>query len=505
MSASLSPQEAYQELLSLTRELSHLQAASHLLHWDQEVMMPKKGAHQRSEQLAALQKIIHERSTSPRLGELLDSLKETGDLDNIACADIREARRNYDRTTKVPVELAVELARLQSVAVGVWSRAREEKNFAAFAPTLNEVLERTREYADAIRGDKSRYDALLDEFEPNETEANLKRVFAELRESIVPLLQGIQDSENKPESAVLQGHYPASGQETLCLQLIKAIGYDLDGGRLDTTVHPFCTGSGGDVRITTRYNEADLTDALFGALHEAGHALYEQGLNRERVTAPSGIAASTGIHESQSRWWENMIGRSRSFWQHFYPVLREHFNRPFGSLSLDEYLGAINHVAPSFVRVEADEVTYNLHIILRFSIEQEMVSGVLDVKDLPERWNTQFQQDFGLTPPDDSLGCLQDIHWSCGLIGYFPTYALGNLYAAQFYETADSALGGIDNLVMEGNFAPILDWLRTNIHDQGRLHYAPELCEAVTGRSLSSEPFLRYIRNKYKAYYSGLR
>jgi carboxypeptidase Taq len=411
----------------------------------------------------------------------------------------------YDRAVKLPAELVEELARTTTRAQQVWRDARREKNFATFLPWLEKVINLKRQEAAAIGYTTVPYDALLDEYEPGARTADIARTFAALRDDLVPLLGEILASGRKPRRDVLERDYAVDRQQIFGQAAAAAIGFDFNAGRLDITAHPFCSTFGpGDCRLTTRYNPRHFNEAFFSILHEAGHGIYEQGLDAEHYGTPAGMAASMGIHESQSRLWENQVGRGRPFWEHFFPRARQVFVQNLHEVSLDDFLFAVNEVQPSFIRVEADEATYNMHIILRFELEQALISGDLKPADVPAAWNEKFQRSFRLTPPDDAQGCLQDIHWSFGGFGYFPTYTLGNLYAAQFMEKARQDLPGLDDDFRRGEFSRLRGWLHDNIHRHGQRYRPTELCERATGKPLSYQPLVNYLRQKYTPLY-GLR
>jgi carboxypeptidase Taq len=424
------------------------------------------------------------------------------DPNSIEAANVREIRRAHNRTAKLPRKLVEELARVSTQAQQVWDVARKEDDFAAFQPWLEKIVALKRQEAQAVGYKGAPYDALLDEYEPGATTAEVSRVFAELKAQLVPLISSIMAVGKQPRTEVLEREYPVDRQVVFGQAAAAAIGFDFSAGRLDVTTHPFCSTPGpGDSRLTTRYNPRHFNEAFFGIMHEAGHGIYEQGLPAEHFGTPCGAAASLGIHESQSRLWENQIGRGRLFWEHFFPRARQVFIDALSDVSFDDFILAINDVRPSFIRIEADEATYNLHIILRFELEQALVSGDLAAEDVPGAWNDKFHQFFGMTPPSNQAGCLQDIHWSFGGIGYFPTYTLGNLYAAQFMEQARADMPDLDQNVRRGDFGALKGWLNDRIHRHGQRWRAAELCRRVTGRDLSPEPLLRYLRQKYAALY----
>jgi carboxypeptidase Taq len=493
--------ETYEEFIDVIREIGQLDSVSQLLDWDSETYMPKKGLSVRSDELALLASLAHERRSSPRLGELLSKL-EGSVQDPVQVTNVREVRRLYDRAVKVPADLVRRIAKTATLAKDAWAAARQESKFAIFAPYLEELLRLKRQVAELVGYPGEPYDALMDEFEPGMTCAEVGGIFAALREPLTVFARRLTGAKRRPDPAVLRQRFPREAQERFAKTLARAIGFDFDGGRIDVSRHPFCASiAPGDVRLTTRYYEDFFNPAIFGVLHEAGHGLYEQGLDPQHVFTPAGQSVSLGVHESQSRLWENMVGRSRPFWERFYLECQQAFPAALGEVPLDDFYAAVNHVEPSFIRVEADEVTYNLHIILRFELERAMINGAIAVTDIPQAWNTQMHDLLGIAPPNDAEGCLQDIHWSMGMFGYFPTYALGNLYAAQFFEAARGAIPDLTGNIRHGEFRPLLDWLRANIHRQGQRYRAGDLVRKVTGRALSTEPFLGYLRDKFSMIY----
>lgn len=499
-------EQLYEELVTQLRQTERLKSCAHVLGWDEQTYLPPKGGEHRAEQLALLAGLIHERGTSPRLGELLEQLAGAGAQEENGsprAANIREARRKFDRATKLPRKLVEELSRTTTLAQQAWVKARKNKSFPEFRPWLEKVVALKREEAEAIgsaTGEK--YDALLDDYEPGATSAQVAAVFDPLRERLVELVQAIRNSGRTPDISILTREYPIDAQRVFGVEAATAIGFDFEAGRLDEAAHPFCSGIGpGDCRLTTRYNDHHFPGAFFGTLHEAGHGIYEQGLPAEHYGTPAGEAASLGIHESQSRMWENLVGRSRSFWRHFFPIAQQQFPAALRDVDLDAFHAAVNDVRPSWIRVEADEVTYNLHIMLRFDLERALLRGDLQPADMPGVWNETFQSYFGMTPPDDTLGCLQDIHWSGGMIGYFPTYALGNLYAAQLFDKARGDVGDLDAMFARGEFQPLKEWLNTNIHRRGLCNRAADLVELVTGEALSAEPLLTHLHGRFGPLY----
>lgn len=499
-------QAAYTELIRELKQTALLASCSAVLSWDEQTYMPPAGAAHRADQLSLLSGLVHERSTSPRVGELLSILEASGELgpeDGPMAVNVRETRRRYDRATKLPRRLVEELSRVATLAQHVWIEARQNSDFGQFQPWLDQIVALKREEAQAVGyGEGIAYDALLDEYEPGMRAVDVEAVFRPLRAALVPLAEAIRDAGRQPDVSILARRFPVDAQREFALQAARQIGFDLDAGRLDVSTHPFCSGFGpGDCRLTTRYDEHHFPGGFFGTLHEAGHGIYEQGLDREAFGTPAGETVSMGIHESQSRLWENFVGRSLPFWRHFFPKAQQAFPEALAGVSLEDFHAAINDVRPSFIRVEADEVTYNLHIMLRFELEQPLIAGDLRPADVPAAWNETFARFLGITPPDDAHGCLQDIHWSCGMIGYFPTYTLGNLYAAQLFEAARQDLGDLDAQFARGEFLPLKTWLNEQIHRRGMQYRAQRLVEVVTGRRLSHQAFVAHLRRRFEPLY----
>jgi carboxypeptidase Taq len=495
---------AYQELVKRFKEYCLLNSCARVLGWDERTFMPPQGSTFRAEQMGMLARLSHEMLTAPEIGRLLEEIAQSTlfDPQSVETANVREIRREYQRAIKLPKKLVEEMARVTSRAQQIWQEARLKNDFNTFEPWLDKIVQLKREEAQAIGYQDDPYDALLDEYEPGATTAEIRQTFEALRAELVPVVNAITASPKRPRKDILERNYPIDRQEIFGQAAAAAIGFDFQGGRLDVTTHPFCSGMGpGDCRITTRYNPGHFNDAFFGILHEAGHGLYEQGLEADHFGSPAGSAVSLGIHESQSRMWENLVGRSRPFWEHFFPRARQVFCAALQDVTLDDFVFAINTVEASFIRVEADEVTYNMHIILRFEMEQAMIRGDLKVKDVPGVWNEKFHNSFGLVPPTDALGCLQDVHWSSGGIGYFPTYTLGNMYAAQFMDQVRKDLGDLDEDFRRGEFGRLKSWLREKIYQYGQRYRAGELCRRVTGKPLSHKPWLKYLQDKYGPLY----
>ncbi|MEC9002781.1 MAG: carboxypeptidase M32, partial [Planctomycetota bacterium] len=415
---------------------------------------------------------------------------------------IRELKRDYQKRSKLPQSLVEEMARATVLGQQAWVQARKDDDFASFSPVLTQIIDLKRQQAEAVGYEESPYDALLDDYEPGETTANVHRVLSSLREDLVPLVAAIAESSTQPEVEILSRSYPVALQKELGERVSAQIGFDFQRGRLDVTHHPFCSGMGPfDCRITTRYDEHFFPMAFFGILHESGHGIYDQGLRTDFYGLPPGEFISLGIHESQSRMWENQVGRGRAFWQYMFPTLQETFASALTDVTLDQFYFALNEVRPSLIRVEADEVTYNLHIIIRFELEQALIQGDLQVPDLPAAWREKYREFLGIEPPSDADGVLQDIHWGAGLIGYFPTYSLGNLYSAQFFAQAAEDLGDLEDMFSRGEFMPLKNWLQEKIHQPGKCYRAAELVERITGQPLSHEPLLAYLRAKLEPLY----
>jgi carboxypeptidase Taq len=501
----LTTDEAYAELIRRVKAIALLNSCGSVLHWDHQTYMPAKGAAHRAEQLALLAGLGHEQFTAPGVGELLSRAEADRDRHeprSAVAVNVRELRRAYDRATRVPPALVEELARTAALAHEVWVDARRASDFERFRPWLARLVTLKQQEAAAVGGSGVPYDALLDEYEPGETVARLTPVFTELRTSLVDLVGRIGRSPRRPDLSILHRAYPIAAQEAFGRTVAEAIGFDFQAGRLDATVHPFCSGIGpGDTRLTTRYNPHDFGDAFFSILHEAGHGLYDQGLEAEHFGTPMGEAVSLGIHESQSRLWENFVGRSLAFWEYWLPQVRRAFPEALTGVGLDAFVFAVNDVRPSLIRVDADEATYNLHILLRFELERALIDGDLAVVDLPTAWADGMERLLGIRPPDDARGCLQDVHWSGGSFGYFPTYTLGNLYAAQFFAKAQTDLGDLAAQFRRGEFLPLRAWLNRAIHREGQRYRAADLVVAVTGEPLNPGHLLRHLTEKFEALY----
>jgi carboxypeptidase Taq len=510
MAATIAPKsvaDSLDELKAISAELFDLTRIAELLGWDQETMMPSKGVPFRAAQQATLQGIHHERLTSPRVGELLKRLEEPArderaGLNDVDRAIVREMRRSYDRAVKLPGDLVKELARATSEAVDTWQKARAASDFAAFRGDLERVMGLKRKAAEHIGYRTEPYDALIDEYEPGATAAQLEALFKQLRSDTVALLDKIRAAPIQPDRSILEREYDVDTQWRFGEEVLRWIGFDFEAGRQDKSAHPFCSSFGStDVRLTTRLSERDLGQALFGSMHEGGHGLYELGIGAPVQRSVIGTGVSLGVHESQSRLWENCVGRGRPFWEFALPRLKEHFPEQLKGVDAETFWRAANRVEPSFIRVEADEVTYNLHIILRFEIERRLFKGEIDVGDLPTAWNESMTRLLGVTPPDDAKGVLQDIHWAFGLVGYFPTYTLGNVYGAQLWAAIGRDIPDRDARIARGDFAVILSWLRERIHQYGGTYLPTELIQRATGEAPDARYLTRYLNEKYAAVY----
>lgn len=507
----------YDELIQRSRETSLLGSCSAVLGWDEQTYMPEGAAAHRGEQMALLAGLAHERATAPRVGELLEALGSSSiaaDPESVEAANVRGLKRDYDRQTKLPQALVEEIARTTSLAQQEWIAARRDSDYKRFQPWLEKVVELKRRESECVGAGQDAdgrdagaliYDPLLDEYEQGAQTTKLRTLFAGLREELKALTgEIVEAAKNRPKrEGILQRSFPVDRQKTFAAAAASALGFDFQRGRLDVSAHPFCTGIGpGDVRVTTRYDEHEFGDAFFGVLHEVGHGLYEQGLPVEQYGAPAGEAVSLGVHESQSRLWENAVGRSPAFWRYWFPMARRVFHEALHDVSIDAFLAAVNHVEPTLIRVQADEVTYNLHILIRFELEQALLTGDLAPGDLPGAWNEAYQKTLGITPGNDAEGCLQDVHWSAGLFGYFPTYTLGNVYAAQLFGQARYDLPALDESFNRGEYHELLAWLRDKVHRHGRQYAPTDLIERAVDGPVDSHVLIMSLRRKYGSIYN---
>jgi len=501
----------YKKLMALTRELITLGSAVSITYWDMETMMPPKGVNLRSQQLGVLRQMMHRLSTKPEIGTILSKIEKHPNYESMNELQKRNTyliRKHYDEQTKLPEKLVADMAKQEAIAVNVWKKAKAAKDFSIFKPELEKILELKRQAAEIlmeVKGTKTPYDALIDIYEPKMAADSISTIFIGLRNGLMEILQKCQNTPNQPNPEALKRKVSITDQRKISKEIAAFIGYDIEskeaGGRIDEVEHPFTTGYYDDVRITTHYYENDMASSLFSVLHEGGHAIYDQNFKQEWMFQPIGSSASLGFHESQSRFVENIIGRSREFWTYFYPKLNELTRNAFSDLSLDDFVRAINHVRPSKIRVEADEVTYCLHIIIRFEIEQELIPGRIMVKDLPEIWNQKYKDYLGVEIENDSEGVLQDIHWSGGDFGYFPTYALGNIISGQLLNTMQKSISDWKDQISRGNFQNVKKWLVENVHQQGDLYDPAVLIRRITGEKMDSKPYLGYLDKKFSWIY----
>jgi carboxypeptidase Taq len=493
-------------------EIQRINSAASVLSWDQETYMPAGGGEARAEQIAVLQGLAHQKLVSPDTERMLSqwvdpgtgqAFEQLGDgWDESSRSLLREVWRDFSRAKKLPSDFVIKLSRECSLAQQVWAEAKEQSKFAMFLPNLRTVLSLKREESQYLGYQDSPYNALLDVYEPGLTIAELQPVFTRLKTRLVPLLKQITQSAVRIDDDVLHHSYDQARQLEFGRLVLIAMGYDFERGRLDLSAHPFTTSfHPTDVRVTTRVHEHELQSCLFSCIHEGGHGLYDQGLDQRYFGTPLGDSVSLGIHESQSRLWENCVGRSRAFWRFFYPILQQTFHHQLRAVDVDQFYAAINCVKPSLIRVEADELTYNLHIMLRFEIEQDLLEGKSEPEDLPALWNQKMEEYLGITPKSDAEGVLQDVHWSLGAFGYFPTYTLGNLYAVQFFEQAKLEIPHLEDEIAAGQLMVLKRWLGQKIHRWGRMFTPDHLVQRVTGTSLSPEPFLAYVEKKYGELY----
>jgi carboxypeptidase Taq len=494
----------FEELRGRMAEVIDLSRAAALLGWDQQVMMPPRGGPGRAEQLAVLRRIVHEKFVSPEVGRLLEDLEgfeAEHEYDSFEASFIRRTRRDWEKARKVPTELRVEMARAQSLALPIWIDARKNNDFASFLPALQRNFELRREYIACFDGEYAEpYDVLLDDFEEGMTSARVRVLFDYLKQHQAPLVKGLAGAG--PERSANGRVFPIESQKAFELEVAHGFGFDESAWRLDPTVHPFAQALGSeDIRVTTRYFE-DRLEGLFGTMHETGHGLYEHQVDLAFDRTPLGGGVSLGFHESQSRMWENLVGRSLPFWRHYFPKLQETFPSALAGYDVERWYREVNAVRPSLIRVEADEATYNLHVILRFELEQQMIDDAFPLEQLPEEWNRRVWEYLGIDVPNDTLGVLQDTHWATGAIGYFSTYALGNLISAQLWERIVAEIPDLEEGFERGEFAPLREWLREHVHRYGRQFTPPELLERATGsKQIEAEPYVRYLQQKFGRIY----
>jgi carboxypeptidase Taq len=487
---------AYDDLMAHQRETQALAQVAGRLGWDQETMMPRGAAPQRGEEMAAMESVLHARRTDPRIESWLAQIAPQA-LDDQGRANLRHIRRSFERASKVPAALAARIARVTSEAQGIWAEARANDDFKAFAPTLTEVLSLKREEGQALAMGGNVYDAMLDDYEPGATGAELEAMFGALRPKLSALRAAVRDANAPPR---LSGRFDENAQMKLTRRLAKTFGYDMTHGRVDKAVHPFSSGSGLDVRITTRTNELDPFNCFYSTIHEVGHAAYEQGIHRDYLLTPLGQGVSMGVHESQSRIYENQLGRSRAFTEWLFGQMKDAFG-DFGVPDAETFYRVVNRVSDGFIRTEADELQYNLHVLLRFDLERALVSHDLQVSDLEAAWNDRFEADFGYKVDKASNGVLQDVHWSVGLFGYFPTYSLGNVYAGCLHEALRRDVSALDSQLAAGDTTAATDWLRANVQTHGGLYEPKEVIERASGQAPNEAPLLTYLTDKFSDLY----
>lgn len=496
--------EKYDALVARLKDIHNINMAASLLSWDQMTQMPPGGAEARAGQIATLSKLSHEMFSADETGKLLEQAKAElngADYASDSASMVRVVQQDYENSVKIPSEWVAEFTQLTSLGNEIWAKARAEKDFAQFQPTLERIIEMVRQQTEFLGYEDHPYSALLNQYERGITTTQVKQIFDDHKPGLVELIAGIQANADKVDDSILHRPYDVDKQREFALKMIESFGFDFSRGYQAISVHPFCTHfSTNDVRLTTRFDPEFVNTSLFGMMHEAGHGMYEQGISQSLEGTPLANGTSLGVHESQSRMWENLVGRSKGFWSWALPQFKETFPH-LESVDLDTFYKAINKSAPSFIRVEADEVTYNLHIILRFEIEMDLITGALAVKDAPDAWNAKFEEFFAMTPPDNAKGVLQDVHWSAGIQGYFPTYALGNLLSVQYYNQAVQAHPEIPNDIANGKFDTLLTWLNQNIHQYGRKYTSDELTRKVTGESIQSRDYLAYLKTKYGEIY----
>ena len=499
--------DRYEELKKKLAEIHDVHMARSILSWDQHTKMPPKAGEVRAEQLGTLDRIAHELFIDDDIGALLEELRpyeESHDYDSDEASLLRVTRREYAKATRVPSDLRAELTRAGAIALAAWVEARQKSDFAIFLPYLRRNVELQREYVACFPKAENDYDVLLDDFDEGMKTTEVRAVFDELKTELIPLIAEITERADAVDNSCLTGHFPIDKQRAFALEVLEQLGYDHESWRLDPTVHPFAMSAATtDIRLTTRYDEGDM-NSLMAAIHEFGHGFYEAGIDRRLERTPLSQVTSMSLHESQSRMWENLVGRSLPFWKHFYPQLQAAYPGQFDDVELDEFYRAINKVEPSLIRIEADEATYNLHIILRFELEQEILDGSLDLADLPEAWNARMTEYMGVDVPDDAHGVLQDVHWSGGAIGYFPTYSLGNVISVQLWDQLREAIPDLDQQFERGEFGELSSWLRENLHRNGRKFTSKETLERLVGGGIDSGPYLRYLKDKLGGIY-GIR
>ncbi|KON87291.1 peptidase M32 [Sporosarcina globispora] len=491
-----------QQFLEYVKKMTAYNEAIGLMYWDMRTGAPKQGLEQRSEVIGMISSEVFRMSTSEEMAAYIAELSGQENLSEVTLKTLEECKKDYDRNKKIPAEEYTEYVILQSKAESIWEDAKASSDFEMFRPYLEKLVEMNKRFISYWGYEGNKYNTLLDMYEPGVTVETLDQVFHQLREKIVPLVQQISESQNKPGTSFLFKHFEKDKQRDFSLKVLEQMGYNFKAGRLDETVHPFATGlNPGDVRVTTKYDETDFRTAVFGTIHEGGHALYEQNISSGLVGTPLCTGTSMGIHESQSLFYENFVGRHFSFWKKNYELLKEYASGQFNDVSIEDFYRAINESKPSLIRIEADELTYPLHIIIRYEIEKGLFNDEINVKDLPTIWNEKYEQYLGVKPEDDGLGVLQDVHWAGGSFGYFPSYALGYMYAAQLKNSMLKDLPNYDEILEEGNLLPIKEWFTKNVHQFGKLKKPLEILNDVTGEGLNAQHLIDYLYDKYSKVY----
>jgi carboxypeptidase Taq len=493
--------QLYTDYTTLLQKAADINYASAVLGWDQETYMPPKGAEYRARQLATLASMAHEMLTSDKYGKLIHELSQAPDLNDTEKSNVRLSLEDYERNRKLTPEFVEELSRQTSECFNAWIAARKQNDFSLFAPSLSKMIALKRQQAEMYGYKAHPYDALLDEYEKDATVEMLDPIFNGIKQQLPVLLKKIKEAP-QVSNECFHRNFPKEPQWAFGIDVLKQMGFDFEAGRQDYSEHPFTTSfSSTDVRLTTRVDEHNYASMLWSCVHEGGHGLYEQGLPEEQYGLPLGSAASLGIHESQSRLWENCVGRSHDLWKFFYPKLQKYFPDQLKDITAETFFKASNRVEPSLIRTEADELTYHFHVMIRYEIEKELITGALDPKDLPAKWNELYYKYLGIAPKDDKTGVLQDVHWSHGSFGYFPTYTLGSFYAAQFFDQAQKDIKDLKEKISRGELTPLLEWLRDKVHKHGRRYTSEELCQQITGQKLDPQKFFRYAAEKYREVY----
>ncbi|MEB1807095.1 MAG: carboxypeptidase M32 [Bacillaceae bacterium] len=494
--------EIEKDFLEYVKKMENFSEARSLMFWDLRTGAPRKGVEQRSEVIGTLSTEIFNMSTSDQMKAYIEALSESEDVSEITRKTVEECKKNYDRNKKIPEKEYKEYVILESKSEAVWEQAKAKSDFAMFQPYLEKIVATKKRFLDYWGYEGHKYNTLLDDYEPGITVDILDEVFGNLRKELVPLVQAVKDSSQHPKTDFLFEHFPKEKQRQLSLEILNNLGYDFESGRLDETVHPFAISlNPNDVRVTTKFDEKDFRTAIFGTIHECGHAVYEQNISKDLIGTPLCDGTSMGIHESQSLFFENMIGRHPSFWKANYPLLQKHSNGQFDNVSLEDFYRAINVAGPSLIRIEADEMTYALHVIVRYEIEKGLFSDEIQVKDLPQIWNDKMEEYLGVRPTNDAEGVLQDVHWSGGAFGYFPSYALGYIYSAQMKAAMDKDLPNYGELLAENNIQPIKEWLSNNVHQYGKMKKPVEILKDITGEGINSSYLVNYLRKKYGEIY----